>query len=122
MTEGTLVQNHALKMIELIEKLICLGMVLEDNLCVDLMLQPLPDSFSQLKVILPKFLNILREVESTIKKDKLVLYAGETKKKSKTEKSLKKGKDKGRPGKANVTKKDPIKDKGQCFHYGKYGH
>ncbi|CAL9131960.1 unnamed protein product [Musa acuminata var. zebrina] len=36
------------------------------------------------------------------------------------EKSLKKGK--GRSDKANVAKKDPTKDKGQCFHYGKNGH
>ena len=38
MTEGTPVQNHVLKMIELIEKLTGLGMVLEDNLCVDIVL------------------------------------------------------------------------------------
>ena len=47
MTEGTPVQNHVLKMIEWIEKLTGLGMVLEDNLCVDIVLQSLPDSFSQ---------------------------------------------------------------------------
>ena len=125
MTEGTPVQNHVLKMIEWIEKLIGLGMVLEDNLCVDIVLQSLQDSFSQfimnfnmkkLEVTLPKLLNILREVESTIKKEKSVLYIGETRKKKKAEKSLKKGKDKGRPGKAKVAKKDPAKDKGQCFH------
>ena len=46
MIEGTPVQNHVLKMIEWIEKLTGLGMVLEDNLYVDIMLQSLPNSFS----------------------------------------------------------------------------
>ena len=46
MTKGKQVQNHVLKMIEWIEKLTGLGMVLEDNLCVDIVLQSLPDSFS----------------------------------------------------------------------------
>ena len=82
MTKGTSVHNHVLKMIEWIEKLTGLGMVLEDNLCVDLMLQFLPNSFSQfimnfnmnkLEVTLPELLNMLREVESTIKKEKPVL-------------------------------------------------
>ncbi|RWW83699.1 hypothetical protein BHE74_00007783 [Ensete ventricosum] len=31
--------------------------------------------------------------------------------------SFKKGKGKGRLSKAKVAKKDPAKDKGQCFHY-----
>ena len=70
MTEGTPVQNHVLKMIEWMEKLTCIGMVLEDNLCVDIVLQSLPDSFSQfimnfnmnkLEVTLPELLNMLRE-------------------------------------------------------------
>ena len=65
---------------------------------------------------------MLREVESTIKKEKSVLYTSETRKKRKAEKSLKKGKRKGRPGKAKVAKKDPAKDKGQCFHRGKDEH
>ena len=45
MTKGTPVHNYVLKMIEWIEKLTRLGMVLQDNLCVDLKLQYLPDSF-----------------------------------------------------------------------------
>ena len=71
---------------------------------------------------LPELLNMLREVESTIRKEKPVLYTSETRKKRKAEKFLKKGKGKGRPGKARVAKKDPTKDKGQCFHCGKDGH
>lgn len=62
---------------------------------------------------------MLREAESTIKKVKSVLYTSETKKKRKVEKSLKNDKGKGRPGKANFTKKDPAKNKGQCFYCGK---
>ena len=115
MTEGTPIQNHVLKMIEWMEKLTSLGMVLEDNLCVDIVLQSLPDSFSQfimnfnmnkLEVTLPKLLNMLREAESTIKKEKPVLYTGETRKKRKAERSLKKGKGKVKLGKAKVAKKD----------------
>ncbi|RZS16653.1 hypothetical protein BHM03_00048675 [Ensete ventricosum] len=74
------------------------------------------------EVTLPELLNTLREVESAIKKEKPVLYVDETKKKRKASKILKKGKGKGRSGKAKVAKKDPTKDKGQCFHYGQDGH
>ncbi|RRT41443.1 hypothetical protein B296_00024904 [Ensete ventricosum] len=61
---------------------------------------------------LPELQNMLREAESTIKKEKLVLYIGEINRKRNTSKTLKKGKDKERSGKAKVTKKDPTKDKG----------
>ena len=77
---------------------------------------------NKLEVTLPKLLNMLREAESTIKKEKPVLYTGETRKKRKAENSLKKGKGKGRPSKAKVAKKDPAKDKGHYFHYSKDGH
>ena len=77
---------------------------------------------NKLEVTLPKLLNMLREAESTIKKEKPVLYTSETRKKRKAERSLKKGKGKGKLGKAKVAKKDPAKDKGQCFHCGKYVH
>ena len=92
MTEETPVQNHVLKLIEWIEKLTGLGMVIEDNLCADIVLQSLPDSFShfimnfnmnKLYVTLPELLNMLREEESTIKKEKPVLYISKTKKKRK---------------------------------------
>ncbi|CAL9076301.1 unnamed protein product [Musa textilis] len=96
-TERTPVQNHVLKMIEWIEKFTGLRMVLEDNLCVDIVLQSLSDSFSQfimnfnmnkLEVTLPELLNMLREAESTIKKEKPVLYTGETRKKGKLRRPL----------------------------------
>ena len=70
-------------------------MILEDNLCVDLVLQFLPDLFSQFIInfninkhdmTLLEHLNILREVENTIKKKKLVLYTDKTRKKRKAKK------------------------------------
>ncbi|KAJ8485199.1 hypothetical protein OPV22_017684 [Ensete ventricosum] len=127
-TEGTSVENHVLKMIEWIEKLIGLGIVLEDNPCIDLILQSLPDSFShfimnfntsKFEVTLPELLNMLREAESAIKKEKPILYIGKTKNKRKNSKTLKKGKGKERLCKTKVAKKYPGKDKGQCFHYGR---
>ncbi|RWV95447.1 hypothetical protein BHE74_00012629 [Ensete ventricosum] len=66
----------------------------------------------KLKVTLPEVLNMLREDERTIQKEKLVHYTGETKKKRKVEKSHKKVKDKGKLGKAKVAKKDLAKGKG----------
>ncbi|KAJ8472265.1 hypothetical protein OPV22_026608 [Ensete ventricosum] len=67
---------------------------------------------------------MLRKAESAIKKEKLVLYIGETKKRRKANKTLKKGKGKGKesPSKAKVAKRDPAKDKGQCFHCGQDEH
>ncbi|RWV79069.1 hypothetical protein GW17_00059858 [Ensete ventricosum] len=64
------------------------------------------------EVTLPELLNMLREAKSAIKKEKLVLYIGETKKKRKASKTLKKGMGKERPGKAKVAKKYPVNDKG----------
>ena len=46
MSERTLVANHVLKMIEWIKKLMGLMIILEDELCVDLILQSLLGSFS----------------------------------------------------------------------------
>ena len=69
-------------------------------------------NMNKLEVTLPKLLNMLREAERTIKKEKPVLYTGETRKKRKAERSLKKGKGKGKSGKAKVAKKYLIKDEG----------
>ena len=73
-------------------------------------------NMNKFEVTLPELLNMLREAESTIKKEKSVLYTSETRKKRKAKKILKKGKGKGkgkgRPGKIKFTKKDLAKDKG----------
>ncbi|RRT37677.1 hypothetical protein B296_00039785 [Ensete ventricosum] len=66
---------------------------------------------SKFEVTLPELLNMLREVESAIKKEKSILYVGETKKKMKANKTLKKGKGNERLGKGKVAKKDPTNDK-----------
>ena len=76
-------------------------------------------NMNKLKVTLSKLLNMLREAKSTINKEKPILYTSETIKKRKAKMSLKRGKGKGRSGKV---KKDPAKDKGRCFHYGKDEH
>ena len=47
---------------------------------------------NKLKVTLPDLLNMLREAESTIKKEKPVLYIGKTKKKRKEESPLRRAK------------------------------
>ncbi|RRT33369.1 hypothetical protein B296_00035127 [Ensete ventricosum] len=95
-------------------------MVLKDNLCVDLILQSLPNSFSQFiidlnmnkfEVTQPELLNMLTEAESTIKKEKSVLYIGETNRKRNASKTLKKGKGKERPGKTKVAKKDRVRQR-----------
>ncbi|RWW09557.1 hypothetical protein GW17_00026949 [Ensete ventricosum] len=78
----------------------------------------LEDNF---EMTLPDLLNILREAESTIKKEKSVLYIGETNRKRKASKTIKKGKDKERPVKAKIAKKYQAKDIGQCFYYGQDG-
>ena len=64
-------------------------------------------NMNKLEATLLELLNMLREAESTIKNEKPVLYTSETKKKRKTENSLKKGKGKSRPSKSKVAKKDP---------------
>ncbi|RZS26519.1 hypothetical protein BHM03_00059869 [Ensete ventricosum] len=74
-------------------------------MCIDLILQSPLNSFShfimnfnmsKFEVTLLELLNMLREAESAIKKEKSVLYIGETKKKMKANKTLKKGKGKER--------------------------
>ena len=79
MTEGTSVQNHVLMVIDLITRLGQLGFVMDGELNQDLILQSLPDSFSQfvlnyhmnkLDIFLPELLNILKIVENHIKGEK----------------------------------------------------
>ena len=131
MSKETLVANHVLKMIEWIEKLKGLGIILEDELCVDLILQSLPNSFSQfiinfnmnkIDVTLPELLNMLKNAEGTMKKERPVLFVAENYKKRK--KSFKKGQGKNkRTKKAKVVKKkESVKAKRQCFHCSKDGH
>ena len=75
-------QDHVLMVIDLITRLGQLGFVMDGELNQDLILQSLPDSFSQfvlnyhmnkLNTSLPELLNMLKIVESHIKKDKAPL-------------------------------------------------
>ncbi|RZR82553.1 hypothetical protein BHM03_00009002 [Ensete ventricosum] len=61
---------------------------------------------AKFEVTLPELLNMLREAESAIKKEKPVLYTGETKKKRKASKTLKNGKGKERQGK--IKRRKPL--------------
>ena len=79
---------------------------------------------NKIDVILSNLLNMLKNVESMMKKEKPVLLVVENNKKRKANRSFKKGQGKSkRTKKVKVAKKkEPIKDKGQCFHCGKDGH
>ena len=90
MTEKSLVQAHTLKMIEWIKKLATLRFMMDHDLCVDLILQSLPKSYSQfvmnynmnkIEGTLENLLNMLKRTESTMKKDKgHVILVGRTNK------------------------------------------
>ena len=80
--EGTSIQDHVLMVIDLITRLGQLGFVMDGELNQDLILQSLPESFSQfvvnyhmnkLNTSLPELLNMHKIVESHIKKDKAPL-------------------------------------------------
>ena len=118
---------HTLKMIEWIEKLATLGFVMDHDLCVDFILQSLPESYSQfvmnynmnkIEGTFENLFNMLKTAESTMKKEKgHVMLVGKTNKR-KGKKLPDKGKGKKVP-KAKKSKKDITKkDKEKCFHYG----
>ena len=82
MTERTSVQDHVLMVIDLITRLGQLGFVMDGELNQDLILQSLPESFSQfvvnyhmnkLNCSLPELLNMLKTAESHVKKNKAPL-------------------------------------------------
>ena len=98
---------------------------------MDLILQSLPDSFSQfiinfnmnkIDVSLPELLNMSKNAEGTTKKENSLLMVAENNKKR--NKSFKKGQGKSKwTKKAKVAKKkEPVKSKGQCFHCSKDGY
>ena len=130
MAESSSVQAHALKMIEWIESLAMLGVELPVEISTDLILQSLPDSFSQFIVnfnmnkihaSLSELLNMLTTTEGNLQKEKpQVLVVGGTNKKRKVAFASKRGKRK-KQVKATLTRKDND-DKGTCFHSGVKGH
>ena len=88
MGEGASVHEYGLKMIGLIEKLSNLGIVMDNDHYHNLILQSFPKSFDQLvinlnmtknEVTIKKLVNMLITAESTIKKDKPVMLASNSK-------------------------------------------
>ena len=131
MSEGSSVNDHVLKMINLIERLGQLGFNMDGELTQDLVLQSLPSSFSQfvvnfhmnkLDVSLAELHNMLKTAESNFPSKKssvLLIGEGSNPKKRKKNPSNKKkvGGKKPVPPKAE----DP-KSKAVCFHCNKVGH
>ena len=129
MAELSSVQSHVLEMIEWIERLVVLGVELPVEMSTDLILQSLPDSFSQFIVKFNmnkihasrlELLNMLTTAEGKLQKEKpQVLFVGGTNKR-KIAFASKKGKGK-KQVKATLIRKDG-NDKGTCFHCGVKGH
>ncbi|KAL8113818.1 hypothetical protein AgCh_020925 [Apium graveolens] len=131
MSKGSSVNDHVLKIINLIERLGQLGFSMDGELSQDLVLQSLPSSFSQfvvnfhmnkLDVSLPELHNMLKTAESNFPpKKSSVLLIGEgfnpKKRKKNPSKKKKVGEKKPVPPKAE----DP-KSKAVCFHCNKVGH
>ncbi|XP_073017545.1 uncharacterized protein [Primulina eburnea] len=83
--EGTLVHEHGVRMIGLIEKLVGLDVVISGELATDIILLSLPHSFdgfvvnfnmNKLEATLEELVNILTTYEATIKKEKHILLVG----------------------------------------------
>ncbi len=130
MQEGTSVVQHALKMNGYIERLAALGFTMDHELSIDLILQSLPDSYSQfimnyqmnqISSTIPELINLLKTAEPSIKKDKQTVMLVDSSKKKSSSKKIKpiaaKG---GVKKKAKAAEK--AASKGTCFHCGKNGH
>ncbi|KAL4367551.1 hypothetical protein GQ457_05G023190 [Hibiscus cannabinus] len=118
-----------------IQTLEMLGFALNDELAIDVVLQSLPDSFSQfilnfnmneIEKILPQLLGMLRIAEGNMKKggSKSVLMVREAKGKGKGKKvANSKGNGKTKPkGKEALKPKGGVSKYGKCFHCSKTGH
>ena len=129
MTERSSVQDHVLKVIDLITWLGQLGFVMDGELSQNLILQSLPESFAQfvinyhmnkLNTSLSELLNMLKIAESLFKGEKASVLLVDKINKKKGKKDSKK---KMNP-KASISKKKMKKvfAKGTCYYYGKEGH
>ncbi|KAG8472690.1 hypothetical protein CXB51_034600 [Gossypium anomalum] len=136
LAEGSPVGPHVLKMIGYIESLSKLGYSLSQELATDVILQSLPDSYSQFVLnfnineidkTLPQLLSMLRTAEGNMKKvgPKPILMVRNNKGKGKA-KVPTKPKGKGKPnlgkGKATLKPKGRVSMEGNCFHCGVTGH
>ncbi|WRX16506.1 zinc finger protein [Theobroma cacao] len=134
--EGSSIRPHVLKMIGLIKRLGQLGLAMDHELSIDLVVQSLLDSFSQfmlnfhmnrLEATLPELLNMLDTVGRSIRKDKGSLFLvssskaqmKQRKKKAQKGKKVKSQNEKALKPKGGV-KRD--KEKDICHHCGKLGH
>ncbi|KAK8694010.1 hypothetical protein V6N13_071574 [Hibiscus sabdariffa] len=135
MSEGSPVGAHVIKMMGYIQTLEKLGFSLNDELVIDVVLQSLPDSFSQfilnfnmneIEKTLPQLLGMLRTAEGNMKKggSKSVLMVREAKGKGKGKKVAKsKGNGKTKPkGKEALKLKGGVSKDGKCFYCGKTRH
>ncbi|KAL2492022.1 Uncharacterized protein Adt_27650 [Abeliophyllum distichum] len=120
MTEGSSVSAHVLKMIGYIEKIDQLGYAMDHELSIDLILQSLPDSFSQfimnfnmnkIQCTLPELLNMLKTVEPNINKGNGQILAIDTSKgtKRKSKRTFQKGSKRAKSAEkqSRLTKENP---------------
>ncbi|KAG8490844.1 hypothetical protein CXB51_014047 [Gossypium anomalum] len=136
LAKGSLVGPHVLKMIGYIKSLSNLGFPLSQELATDVILQSLPDSYSQFVLnfnmneidkTLPQLLSMLRTAEGNMKKvrPKPILMVRNNKGKGKA-KVPTKPKGKGKPnlgkGKATLKPKGGVSKEGNYFHCGVIGH
>ena len=108
MTHGTPVSSHVIRMIDMIERLEKYGIHLHSWIQQDLILQSLPDTFSQfivnyhmngLDATPPQLLNMLKTAESNFpKKGQVLLTAASSSKKKKKTSFIKKKKSTGPKG------------------------
>ena len=134
MPEGSDVGTHVQRMIRLIEQLENLEFYMDFNLHLDLILQSLPESFSQfivnfhmnkIECTLANLHNMLVTAQKAMTskgKEKLLVAStsGKTKKNKKNKKNSVPKSSVGVSKKKG--KKKQVADKGKCFHCGKDGH
>ncbi|KAG8472968.1 hypothetical protein CXB51_034877 [Gossypium anomalum] len=129
LAEGSPVGPHVLKMIGYFESLSKLGFPLSQKLATDVILQSLPDSYSQfvLNFNMNEIDKTLPQLLSNMKKvgPKPILMVRNNKGKGKA-KVPTKPKGKGKPnlgkGKATLKPKCGVSKEGNCFHCGVTGH
>lgn len=123
MAEGAQVNTLVLKMIGYIERLGCLGFVIDGELLIDLVLQSLPDSYSQFNInAIEKTLSelFIMIVEQDMKKLKPILLVVLARERVKA-----RGKAKAKPNSQNALKPaSGVSKDGQvvCFYCGNSGH
>ncbi|KAG6531274.1 hypothetical protein ZIOFF_005078 [Zingiber officinale] len=129
MIEGSSVHDHVVKMINMVEKLEDLGIGMDSHLYIDLILQSLPESFSQfitnflkngIETSLRGLLNMLSNAELTTKREASGMLKGSSKPKV-VEESFQKKKSPNIKTEIRMTK-PRVQSEAKCFHCGKLGH